>query len=327
MIYYDIQHYGDTERLKWLSSVIDDKDNIINFSLDMDVQKIEKFKIWTAKRDFKAKVTVDTSLPVTWCGQSQINQMRDMLERAIKVDGWEYFINLSGTCFPTKSQKDIKEILLHEKTINNNTSFCFAFQAKKNNIWIDNRNREDAYSFKTYNYLNRLNLSCSKRVITAFEHEGFNPVQNIMERKAVHCTEVIGEKKLILRGLEEWEIKDRISFWNKNKYMIGRTWVILHRKQVEWMLKSACMQSISDHLHQTFEPDEAFFSSVLFSNENPYINELSKNNFRYKGGDPKKINDYNFEEALDDHCFFARKLSASISKESLQSIKYRTINK
>ena len=96
--------------------------------------------------------------------------------------------------------------------------------------------------------------------------------------------------------------------------------MILHRKQVEWLIQSSFTQIVYDNLNHTFVPCEAFLSSLLFSEHNPYRDEVSKNNFRYKKGAPSIIDDINLTEVLKDDSFFARKLSPKISQASLKKI-------
>ena len=314
MLYYDVQHHGDIEMLKWLAGTLQDKDNILNFSLDVDDSNFNAFSLWAGMSDIP-NINVSRSFPVTWCGPSQITQMRGMLERAVEAEGWEYFINLSGSCFPLCSQSEIKKQILHEKK-QNTTSFCFGFVPKKPSVWIERDNDPQYFDYK----YNRLTVSCDKSIYDAFTTKSLDPVRNVMERRAIHCTEVVHEKHLVLRGLELWEIRERKLFWEKYKYHLGRAWMILHRKQVEWLLSTPLMNEFYCHLSNTFEPDETLFPSLLYSEDNPYLNELSKNNYRYKLGSPGILRESDMVDVFASQALFARKFPKNITAKALQFI-------
>lgn len=319
MIYYEIQHHAGTERLKWLGAVLDDPGNTINFSLDTDSETFEQFAKWVARSGLNATVYCNRSLPVTWCGPSMLTVFRDALERALEIDGWEYFINLSGVCFPNKSQAEIKKILQYEKSVNNHTSFCYGFTPRREPVWFENSRREDALHYAEREY-HRLKVSCTQRIINAFEQEAFDPLMNIMQRRGVCINEIAFKKQLIFRGLEAWEMQDRVAYWKTHDYVVGRAWFILHRKQIEWLVASPLLRSMYEQLSQTFCADETFVPSILFSDHNPYKNEVSSNNYRYRLGAPGYLGEDHLDEVFESGCLFARKLAKNISRESLKRI-------
>lgn len=317
MIYYDIQHHEKVDNLLWLIRLLDHPGNRINVSLDAKQEIVDSLKHQIDKAD---NVSIVKSIPVTWCGPSQIEQMKAMFEKALDDSEWEYFINLSGACFPLLSQSEILKRLEFEKK-QGNTSFCYSFDAKKQAYWVEKKTNSTANFSKKYR---RLELLCDSEIMLEFENGEFDPVRNVMQRRALFCEEV-GNKKLSVRSLFKDEIHEREGFWKKYDYKIGRTWVVLHRKQVEWLVKSKQFKEVYEHLYKTFEPDETLLPTVLFNKNNPYLNELSKNNFRYKLGSPNIVNPKNIDDILSSDSFFARKLNPDFFKLLVDKIE-RNLN-
>lgn len=316
LIYYDIQHHGDISSLEWLAKSLLYKNNFINISYDGASD--ECLKIWDLLPDDKSNIKVCQSIPLTWCGPSQITQMKLMLERAIKIDGWQYFINLSGVDFPILSQEKIFEKLRYENETNGKTSFCFGFKPKKMPYWLE---KNSANTFFKKKYL-RLELLCDFEVSCAIDNKTLDPVRNVMQRRALYCEE-ISKNKLFVRSLSKEEIEKRSSFWDENEYAVGRSWMVLHRKQVEWLLESDYFKFIYDHLHYTFEPDETLFPTVLFSKINPFFNELSSNNLRYKLGSPGVIDIKDLKHIFTSDACFARKMDLNKFSDITKCIENR----
>lgn len=305
MIYYDVQHHGSTEHLSWLAKQLsDDGSNLVNISLDKEHSSITSFRNQVGN-DI-ANLQIEKSIPISWCGPSQMAQQMHMLSSALKQQNWDYFINLSGSCYPLKSQSYIKS-QLRKCAAEGITSFCYSFLPKKASLWLE-RNLELDCNYTNLKYL-RLNLTCDKAVSNALSNNEFDPVRSVMHRRGVHCTEDPINNSLTLRGLYQHEKEGRKKFWDENPYMVGRAWVILSRKQVEWIVSTDFTYELYNQLSQTFEPDETFFPSLLFNKRNPFISELSRNNFRYKLGAPEVIDSESLINSFASDAFFARKLS------------------
>lgn len=303
MIYYDIQHHGNVDSIQWLASILDDGENFLNFSLDMGLERISEFSDWLENKNVNGRAK--KSYPITWCGPSQMVQMQQSLHTALEVDGWEYFANLSGACFPNKSQKFIKKQLRH-KYKDGFHSFAYTFVPNKPSCWISHTYKSIDFKFYRKNY-RRLQLECTQDVVEGLEND-FHPVGDVMQRRAVHCSEIAGEKKLYLRGLLPWELSARKKFWENNRYIIGRTWVILHRKQVEWLVSSKVSMEFYANCLNMFEPDETYIPSLLMSKENKFLGGVENNNFRYLMGGPRVIRRSDIDKIFKSPCFFARKL-------------------
>lgn len=313
MIYYDIQHHGSVDRLRWLVSHLSHLGNHINVSYDGDITNLRSLN--QSLNSYSGSFSVSKSLPVTWCGPSQIYQMKKSIENALAVSGWDYFVNLSGVDVPLVSQREFFERLKFEQKGNNKTSFCFGFKPNKPHYWLE-QNEEFSRIERKYS---RLQIVCDGEVDKELDSGNLNPISRVMERRALYCEE-IGNKRLLIRSLTKNEINCRKAFWAKHAYTVGRTWMILHRKQVEWLVASSLFTEIFEHLQTTFEPDETLYPSVLFSEQNPFVNELSKDNLRYGLGSPISISRDDIENILSSDACFARKLHPSVSERDLSIV-------
>lgn len=310
MIYYDIQHHGNVERLSWLIRQLSHPQNHINVTYDGDMENLDKLR--NNEVCHICPLTFTASLPVTWCGPSQIFQMRKSIERALKFSGWQYFVNLSGVDVPLMSQQSFFEKLSFEKKTNNITSFCFGFKPNKPPYWLKH---EGEFERVKREYL-RLKIVCDNEVDAALENGSLHPIQRVMERRALYCEE-IGDKRLFIRSLTQNEINYRKAFWKEHTYVVGRTWMVLHRKQVEWLAESKYFNQIFEHLQTTFEPDETLYPTVLFSEHNPFKGELAKDNLRYGLGSPKSITVDELSRIANSGSSFARKLHHSVTEIDL----------
>lgn len=313
MIYYDIQHHGNVDRLRWLISHLSHFGNHINVSYDGDIRNLENLK--RELSDNSRGFSIAQSLPVTWCGPSQIYQMKMSIEKALECSDWQYFVNLSGVDIPLVSQTQLFERLNTEKKQNNKTSFCFGFKPNKDAYWL-----QQMYEFKRIDRkYSRLQIVCDGEVDEALTSSKLDPIKRVMERRALYCEE-IGNKRLFVRSLTRNEINHRKTFWKSHSYMVGRTWMVLHRKQVEWLVSSSLYNEIFEHLQTTFEPDETLYPSVLYSEQNPFVNELSKDNLRYGLGSPISISRDDIKTILSSDACFARKLHPSVTESDLSIV-------
>jgi hypothetical protein len=320
LIYYDIQHHGHVERLEWLVSQLFHSKNHINVTYDGNIENLSLLK--KLKKPDDCLLSFSSSIPVTWCGPSQIFQMKKSLETALQSPHWEYFVNLSGVDIPLVSQKSFLDKLAFERKQNNKTSFCFGFKPNKSPYWL----RQTEEFRRVERKYSRLQIVCDSEVNQELMRGELDPIKRVMERRALYCEE-IGNKRLFVRSLTQDEINYRKAFWAKHSYMVGRTWMVLHRKQVEWLAESRLFTQIFEHLQTTFQPDETLYPSVLFSDQNPFIHELSKDNLRYGLGTPKSITPNDLTTVLNSKACFARKLHHSVSESDLGVVSQKISHK
>ena len=138
MIYYDIQHHGNTEQLAYLGHLLEHEDNILNISLDIEQKDFQKIKNQNIYKDWGVKfkaLNIEHSNSLTWGGPSITQQMYKSLITAMKHNDWEYYINLSGTCVPLKSQKEIHSFLGKNWIDNGIRDYCYSFEPVRARHW------------------------------------------------------------------------------------------------------------------------------------------------------------------------------------------------
>ena len=141
-----------------------------------------------------------------------------------------------------------------------------------------------------------------------------------MQRIAANYRE-IEENIIEVSGLTKSELEERLHFFDKKPLKVGRQWVVLHRSTVEWMLNSMHVKKILDMTSKFFISDEIFYQMALFSDENPNLKQLSKDNLRYKLGSPVKINKDNIQDVLNSEKLFARKVNIKQQSEVYLAVK------
>jgi hypothetical protein len=103
------------------------------------------------------------------------------------------------------------------------------------------------------------------------------------------------------------EARARAAFFAKFPYRIGRIWVCLHREIVEHILESPDALYVHEILKGTFVPDEAFFQTLLFSENSVFKPYLVPFNMHHRLGEPVDITDAHLDELKRSRAFFARK--------------------
>ncbi len=305
-IFYNVQSHGNVENSKHILQLLDSPNSLVDFSFDGRVPcDFDRFAT-------NNLVSVRQSNPIIWCGQSQIYQFMDALKNAVKHDGWDYFINLSSACVPLMSQDGISCFLKDKWLKDKKRNFVYGFYVKKTREY---QNVNDDRKYNDFKYKNRINLSANDDLKGRFLSGELDPVKNVFQRPGFHCTEDFTNNKLSLRGLSNWEIDFREEFYKEYPLITGRTWVILHRSQVEWLLSSSIVRELYNFYSTQFEPDESFIPSIILNAKNKYLNEVERNNYRLRMGDPKVLGVKDIDECINTQALFARKLPNEIYRD------------
>jgi hypothetical protein len=119
----------------------------------------------------------------------------------------------------------------------------------------------------------------------------------------------VNKNSFNLRALTLNELHWRHDFINKNSLNVGRQWVILHRRTLEWLVDSKYITELLRFCQEIFISDEFFFPMALFNDESPFKVNTSKNPFRANMGGGG-INSKNIAQLIASEDFFGRKLVA-----------------
>ncbi|NDY91936.1 beta-1,6-N-acetylglucosaminyltransferase [Ideonella livida] len=308
MIHFSIQHHGDNwEHLYWLAKSLASAQGSIDVALDGSGELATQL----GARLAGPSVTVRQSLPVVWAGPSVVMQMREAMAHSVGVPGWEWFINLSGSCIPLVDPYQMAQRLRALQSRTGKHSFVFSFQVKRAPVWVPYAGPGSGKVAKLFRVPYVGDLAVERLV----EAGRFNPVAEIEMRRSLWCAELATAtgKQLLLRGLMPPELQDRQAFWRQYPYTLGRQWVVLHRKVVEWLVSSPQVSQVATLLGQTFLPDETFFQTCLASAP-PDLKEGidMKNNLRTKMGTPGRITAESLAHLAIGDALFSRKASGPL---------------
>ncbi|MBQ0957335.1 hypothetical protein KAK06_00055 [Ideonella sp. 4Y11] len=259
MIHFSIQHHGQQwAHLHWLVRALSGEGGQVDVTLDAPAADVA-----TLAAEIGPLATVRRSQPVIWAGPSVMQQMRESLLFAAERPGWDWFINLSGSCIPLRRPAAMAEALARHRAETGLHSHLFAFPVRRPPVWLAYAGLGSGRRLPLF----RISVVADQVVegLMAAPGEPFNPMSRIELRRTLACTECCTEtdKFLQLRALTSPELRDRQRFWTTHPYVIGRQWVVLHRSVVEWLVESPQAAAVATLLSQTFLPDETFFQTAL----------------------------------------------------------------
>ena len=117
LAYFIMVHHKPAQ-FGWLLDAIDDPDDLILVHVDMKSRlglKADRRGIMAEVRRLCAgrpNVRILPSRFTNWGGWSLSQMLLDTIAEALKADGgWDYFINLSGQCYPLKPMPVVKQTL------------------------------------------------------------------------------------------------------------------------------------------------------------------------------------------------------------------------
>jgi len=289
MIYADIQCHGDEilhlPLLNWLDHESFMFRVAVDTSRDAPTVQLQN----QVGRLKYSKGFLEKSNPASWGGISIVKNILAALDAALLRSGWEYFVTLSGSCFPLKCPGEILDYLKARNVGQGKKVFMSSISPGPNNpiqapISI---HAGDSDVISSTARLGRAKVSCNENISSLIQDNVFRPIQNIRHRQ---CAQFLEESKnhFIVRPMS-MESKSRLFDLNMHYgQMYGRQWVVLHREVVEWLVDSGTAQTVLGLLSQTFIPDESFFQRCLAGPQSPFLDNIQQSCWM-NGGGSKKI--------------------------------------
>lgn len=304
-ICYFIQCHKVSEQVVWLISLLNDKNNTFVLSVDGDNEFFAELSYQLRNLD---NIIIYRSAPVTWCGISSVQACLEGIRQATHKFNWDYFVNLSGQCFPIKKQSDIREALSRsykdEKLV-----FMNHFRPRKIDIpdYAYDSDGEEALVQISLFESNGMACKVHPKIKGMFEHWRTSPVVLPYLRPLVWTEEYSSTKTITVRPLTAAQREHRSKVFEKSAFLCGRAWFIFHRKVCEWILDSENTESYLQEYSSIFCPDESFFQSFIV-NSSFWTKNIENNNYRLSGGAPVLVDDSNFQSVCQENVFFGRKL-------------------
>lgn len=309
MIYYDLQHHGEAAFLPWLARMIADPGNSLHVSYDGTDSECAGIaaELARAAPPFRM-LRVERSPPVRWCGPSTVALLMAALRRAVETPGWEFFVNISGTCIPLASQG---ELIAHlgRGLAEGVRAHLFAFRVRK--PWV--LGPEDPGQPIRRARLGRLFLEGNARLIESFRDPGWFPVSNPANRVMLMCREPDDRAApMAVARPDTAELAFRRDYLARHPHYCGRAWFMLHRSAVEDLVAFFDGPAFADtgrFFLTCFEPDESFLATIVMNGLALGPGAVANDNLRAFRGAPRRLGDGDIAalRALRG-VFFARKI-------------------
>lgn len=285
MIHFAIQDHGLGQNLPALVDLLSDDECSIDVSFDGSDEALNQVRHNLSGGS--ALLTIRRSAPVSWSSWASAQVILDSMINALRLPEWSYFMNLSGSCLPLLSPQDMRERLDSEAG-QGRMGFCTAYRLARPVCWISSQAPAAPLSHGLEYAQGRARMLVDPSLRDLVESQALKPPQNIGQRIGLVYTET-GKNSYSVRPLSPTELCSRVKFAAVHPIHYGRSWVILHRSIVEWLVSSSILTRVQDFLKDCFVPDEMLFPMTLFSHENPFLEGMSPDNLRYHQGGARRL--------------------------------------
>lgn len=301
MIYYDIQCYGGGQHVCRLVPLLLDGGNQVTVHVD---GSLEEARSWPLPES--ARLRLAGTPPLSWGGVSIVRQMRAAMAAALRVPGWDWFVNLSGHCLPLQPQAAIRSRLgqSHAAGIR---AHCFGFRPQNRSPEYFTAGEEGAVRRVTARY-GRVQFDLDADLAALMEEGEFSPARSVTQRGAVRFVEA-GKGAFRLERYTTADAEALRRAWDARAPWFGRQWVILHRSLVETLSTSPVVDEVMAEIGERFVPDESFFQELLLNGRLVPRKQVSKDSLRYKQAGPETLRRTDLEAAGREGALFARKVA------------------
>ena len=310
MILYNIQHHGDTTWLPWLLQMLQHPQNRFLVTYDGPLVRADRLARDLAALPLEARsLAVEPSLPIRWCGPSQAMMLEDVLRRAVAIPGWDFFINLSGTCAPLLPQPDIAAHL-GNRLRDGITAHFFSFPVRKPPVMPLDDPEADPVQVER----NRLTLRGNPALVAQFVDPEYLPVRNPANRLYVACREPDDDPGVLeIARPDPVELAFRTDYLARVQHHCGRAWFVFHRSACEALVRlfdQADFAEAARLFYNCFEPDESFLQTLIMNRMAFPLDQVSPDNLRAFKGRPQFLHDDNMDDLKSETgAFFARKIN------------------
>ncbi|MEM1782717.1 MAG: beta-1,6-N-acetylglucosaminyltransferase [Nanopusillaceae archaeon] len=305
---YIVQVHSKLDQVLWLMNFLNLDENFLILNVDNEKLFVHFKKLF---EDY-SNIKVRRSIPVAYCGFSQVLAWVDVFRSAIESFDFDFVINLSETDIVLRGDNEIKQILA-EQYKRNKRIFMNAWKVKKeiNPLMLNSFSVKNPIKPRIASLFNSrgTTIEIDPELEDLFSDVKKSPILNVPLRLSLWCEERYGQKYIYVRPLLKYEARIREFFIKKFPIFCGRVWFIFHYDALSYILTK--IEELSDFVYffsSIFEPDEEFFSTLIL-NDKKLIDTVSFNNFRIKGGAPLRITDEMYEDIVHDSInLFGRKL-------------------
>ena len=312
MILYLIQAHHKPDQLGELIGLLDDGLNRFVVNIDPASERSRQALELAIDEAVRPRVVIRHGLPVTWGGISQVHAWLDAYSFAVNhVGGWEYLIILSGSCVPLVHQAVIKRHLEHRHEAGERVHLGWWHWEARGGMFhtspIGRRNAPDM-RMTTTSLNPGIRTTMQEKLVPIFTDGGTSPIHHAQLRGAIHCTDLLLEKHLVVRDLLPSEVTVRRQKMQQLPVKGGWLWCLLKRDAVEDILVDPILPDVVDLLQNFICPDELFLHTLIHNSERFRRESIGRQSSHYRDGLPTTITDQHVEEVMDSGRFFARKV-------------------
>jgi len=237
----------------------------------------------------------------TWASFDLVEEFIESMKRSLDFD-YEYFINMSGQCYPIKNTKSINEFfnLNHGYSFIDQIDLSDYSSVSPRNSWMSPATWKSRFQHKYYRvpYGNVMRQTLS------------NIVGQSLDGKRTDINLYLKIPRIFNRNVE------RMNLYG------GSTWFYLRKKHVEYIVDFIKdNKKFLEFSRRVWAPDEHFFQTIIARG---YGKESIKdNNYRYidwSKGIPAVLTFKDFDKIINSDGLFARKFDEDVDKGILDAI-------
>lgn len=312
MIVYLIQAHKNLEQLIVLVAQLSGRNNICLLNLDPRLRSEAGALERTLSLRGLPNIIVRTGAPISWGGISQVYALLDSMAFALSIDArWDFLVNLSGDSLALESQDVIGSF--YRSALNDGKQAHLSFFGpgiRVSDFAVLPWGNADSFTieYTAQKLYGRIEASIQREFLPMFADRIASPLFRWRNRCSLHVTDLVGERKLVIRALTPYEAEYRKTCFQEQRLFGGRAWFTLPRATVETMLGDSFMSEIVHRLEHFFCPDELFLQTYFKHSRRFAPEQISPENQRFRRGDIVKIQDSMLDELFASGTFFARKI-------------------
>jgi GT2 family glycosyltransferase/glycosyltransferase involved in cell wall biosynthesis/tetratricopeptide (TPR) repeat protein len=308
-LHFEVQHHGAPDPALWLADLLADPRHSLHLSLDGDEDALATGRAAAhGLRAGFAHFGLTRSPHLRWGGPSIHLALIDRLRQSLSISGWDYLVNLSGTCAPLQPLDALKAHLseAHGRGIR---AHCFSFPIEDGPRLPLQRTDGPMIRGRA----GRAELRGPAALLDWFRDPGRNPIVNPNNRLFVHVSEPEGERHLLdIRPLTAAEFALRRRLFSQIVPHVGRAWYALHRSVVEALVHYLDSPRASGLVAATLPgvfPEEMIIQTILANGLIADTAQVQRMNLHRDNAAPVVYTDADAGSVLrQDGSFFLRKL-------------------
>ncbi|HEY5049188.1 MAG TPA: beta-1,6-N-acetylglucosaminyltransferase [Rhizomicrobium sp.] len=312
MILYLVQAHRDVEQILAFLEHSSHRGCAYLLNLDPGMRdRAEDLRSQIAARKLES-VTVRIGVPVAWGGISQVHAFLDALAFALTMDEpWDHLINLSADSIALAPQAGIESFYANALRNGQRVHLSyFGSGVRLSGFSLLDWGGAEGFDARAemVDLYRRVPALVDSKVANLIGERSTSPLFRWRHRCGIHVTDLVLEKKLVMRSLLPLEAEYRIRSFGKRLLFGGRAWYTLARSAIEDMLSDPFLGEVVNMLEHFFCPDELFLQTYFMHGDRFKPKEIDRENQRFRRGDAVAIRDEMAEELFASGAFFARKV-------------------